>query len=89
MAGRRSSVPVMRALLVGLACASSACIEVPDKIRAHFAEPRAEERSNYRRGLHGSAPPNEEPVEAPAAKDATPTTTSAVVDGARADGGAP
>ncbi len=92
MAGRRSSVPVARVLLVALACASAACIEVPDKIRAHFAEPRADERSNYRKGPHGTAPPNEDAPEAPAPKEATATTTSALVDAsdvARADGGAP
>ena len=50
--------------------AAAACVDVPDSVRAQFAGPGAADRSNYRHGLHGSAPPAEEPPVAKAA-DAT------------------
>jgi hypothetical protein len=46
------------------------CVEVPDNIRAQFAGPGAQDRTNYRPGNHGAEP-------APVAKAATTTTTSA------------
>ena len=49
------------------------CVEVPDNIRAHFAGPGQNDRTNYRPGNHGAEPP---PV-APVAKASTTTTTSA------------
>jgi hypothetical protein len=64
------------AALVALASVA-ACVHVPDTIRAEFAAPGPADRSNFRPGLHGAAPPNEEP---PAAKAAEP---------AAADAGAP
>jgi hypothetical protein len=67
------------------------CVEVPDTIRAQFAGPGAQDRTNYRPGNHGAEPP-------PVAKSATPseasttTTTSAQTDAgapsSEADGGA-
>jgi hypothetical protein len=71
------------------------CVEVPDTIRAQFAGPGPQDRTNYRPGNHGAEPP---PV-AKAAKAATTTTTSAETDAAApvgesegegdVDGGAP
>lgn len=55
-----------------LAAAVVACVDVPDSIRAQFAAPGPDERSNFRRGPHGLAPPNEEP--APAVEKAAETT---------------
>ena len=46
------------------------CVEVPDGIRAQFAGPGAQDRTNYRPGNHGAEP-------APVAKASTTTTTSA------------
>lgn len=45
------------------------CVEVPDNIRAQFAGPGQNDRSNYRPGNHGAEPP--------VAKASTTTTTSA------------
>lgn len=61
------------------------CVDVPDGVRAQFAGPNANDRTNYRPGNHGAEP-------APVAKAATTTTTSAEADAAapiEADGGAP
>lgn len=63
------------ALLVG-------CVEVPDNIRAHFAGPAQNDRTNYRPGNHGAEP-------APVAKASTTTTTAADASPVDADGGAP
>lgn len=79
-----------------------ACVEVPDGVRAHFAEARDGERSNFRRGPKGLAPPVE-PGElftsaAPAASSAAPQAKAASASLADAgstpsvdavDGGAP
>jgi hypothetical protein len=62
------------------AAAICACIEVPDNVRAHFAETRAGEHSNFRKGPKGTAP--SEP--APAAQDAG----AAAPDVGSPDGGA-
>lgn len=70
MAGMRTLVA--SALLLSAACASSAlvaCVEVPDNIRAHFADPRAGEPNNFRKGPHGTARPAED--EAPPAPKAS------------------
>ena len=45
------------------------CVEVPDNIRAQFAGPGAQDRTNYRPGNHGAEPP--------VAKASTTTTTAA------------
>ena len=90
MAGMRSLVA--SALLLTAACASvalAACVEVPDNVRAHFADPREGEPNNFRKGPHGSAKPAEEEPAAPAPKaaaseaDAAPAPLSppALVDG--------
>jgi len=47
----------------------TACVDVPAGIKANFAEPGPNDRSNFRQGAHGSAPPNAEPP-APTAKAA-------------------
>lgn len=63
------------------------CVEVPDNIRAQFAGPGQNDRTNYRPGNHGAEPP--------VAKASTTTTTSADADAADAsietasDAGAP
>lgn len=62
----------------------AACVDVPRSIRADFAEPRAHERSNFRKGKHGETP------EAPA--DAGADAESEAEDASRPsadDGGAP
>jgi hypothetical protein len=67
------------------------CVEVPDNIRAQFAGPGQNDRTNYRPGNHGAEPP---PV-APVAKASTTTTTAADASDAsvaapiEADAGAP
>lgn len=65
------------------------CVEVPDTVRAQFAGPGPQDRTNYRPGNHGVEPP---PV-AKAAPTSTTTTTSAEADAAApvdsAAGGAP
>jgi hypothetical protein len=66
------------------------CVEVPDNIRAQFAAPGANDRTNYRPGHHGTEPP-------PVAKASTTSTTSAtsadadaaVVPTSESDAGAP
>ena len=74
-------------LLLGLV----GCVEVPDTVRAHFAGPGPQDRTNYRPGNHGTEPP---PVaKAAPTTTSTTTTTSADADAAapvlEADGGAP
>lgn len=75
-------------LLVACAAAGAvACVEVPSTIHAEFAPPTAAERSNFRPGEHGSAPPAFEGPP-PAQKEAAPAVavdagaaTETVVDG--------
>lgn len=68
------------------------CVEVPDTVRAQFAGPGPQDRSNYRPGNHGAEPA---PVAktAPTSTASTTSTTSADADAAapatEADGGAP
>ncbi len=84
--------------------AAAACVDVPDSVRAEFAGPAAADRSNYRPGTHGSAPPVDEPTAAKAAEPAAAAASSATTDadasseaaapepssaGAAHDGGAP
>ncbi len=60
-----------RSFLAVFILAVAACVDVPDGVRAQFAGPGATDRTNYRPGSHGSAPPIEEPsVEEPAPKAA-------------------
>ena len=61
----RSSLAAVAVLLV-----LAACVDVPDGIRAQFAGPGAQDRSNYRPGQHGAEP---EPV----AKNVTTTSGEA------------
>ncbi|MBX3259423.1 MAG: hypothetical protein KF782_07005 [Labilithrix sp.] len=49
-----------RSLLAIVFLAAAACVDVPDNVRAQFAGPGANDRSNYRPGRHGSAPPIED-----------------------------
>jgi hypothetical protein len=66
----------MRRLLLPIVVwALAACVDVPDNIRAQFAAPAPNERSNYRPGAHGTAPPVDEPA------DAAPAMTEAIDDG--------
>lgn len=82
---RRSSVVAILVL-----AAIAGCVEVPDTIRAQFAGPGPQDRSNYRPGQHGAEPA---PVAkaAPAQDVATTTTTAADADAGELapDGGAP
>lgn len=48
----------------------AACVDVPRAIRNDFAEPRAHERSNFRKGAHGEKPGVEVDAVADAAADA-------------------
>ena len=41
---------------------AAGCVEVPDTIKADFSAPGSNDRSNYRPGTHGAAPPAEEPT---------------------------
>ncbi|MBX3201663.1 MAG: hypothetical protein KF894_26235 [Labilithrix sp.] len=67
-----------RSLLAIFLLAAGGCVDVPDNVRAQFAGPGASDRSNYRPGRHGSAPPVED---APAPK-AAGTFRTAVTDAA-------
>lgn len=60
------------------------CVEVPDTVRAHFAGPGPQDRTNYRPGTHGAEPP---PVAkaSPASTTAASTTTTTSADAADAD----
>jgi hypothetical protein len=72
--------PMRRSLpVVLITLAAAACIEIPDNIHAEFAGPKANDRSNYRPGTHGSALPFEEnkPPVVKAAADAGATTSDA------------
>lgn len=68
------------------------CVDVPDSVRAQFAGPGAQDRTNYRPGNHGAEPPVAK-VATNATSPTTTTTTSAEADAAppvvEADGGAP
>jgi hypothetical protein len=73
--------------------AAAGCVEVPDGIRAQFAGPGPQDRSNYRPGQHGAEPP---PVAkaAPSQDVAAATVAPADADAAAvvteaSDGGAP
>ena len=50
------------------------CVEVPDTVRAQFAGPGPQDRTNYRPGNHGAEPP---PVAKASPEASTTTTTSA------------
>jgi len=77
-----------RFTMLVLLAAAAGCVEVPDNIRAHFAQPGPAERTNYRPGNHGTArpilPPTQKEAWMPTVNDAdagattaTTTTTSA------------
>ncbi|MBX3219810.1 MAG: hypothetical protein KF795_04775 [Labilithrix sp.] len=66
-----------RSFLAALLLAAAACVDVPDSVRAQFAGPGATDRSNYRPGRHGSAPPVEDP---PAPKAAETAVTDAAAE---------
>ena len=56
MSRRSSAVLAVLGLLVfGVA----ACVEVPDTMRAEFAGPGPNDRTNYKPGPHGAAPAND------------------------------
>lgn len=46
------------------------CVDVPASMRAQFAGPGPQDRSNYRPGRHGAAPPVDEPAPETAAAPA-------------------
>src|SRR6185437_14429282 len=50
---RRRTFAVLAVAALGIV----ACVDVPDNMRAEFAGPTANDRTNYRPGNHGSAPP--------------------------------
>ena len=85
--------PMRRSLLAMFILAAAACVDVPDSVRAQFAGPGAADRSNYRPGQHGSAPPVEDPPVAKAAGAAAPSATGDASSSAASspdhDGGAP
>jgi len=65
-------------LVAGALVLVAACVDVPDGIRAQFAGPGPQDRSNYRPGNHGVEP---EPV----AKDVTTTSSEAAADAGAVD----
>lgn len=69
-----------RSFLAVFVLAAAACVDVPDSVRAQFAGPGAADRTNYRPGNHGSAPPVEEPP--------APKAAEAAVSGAPLEPGA-
>ncbi|MBX3217678.1 MAG: hypothetical protein KF850_36940 [Labilithrix sp.] len=73
-----------RSLLAIVLLAAAGCVDVPDNVRAQFAGPGANDRSNYRPGRHGSAPPVED---APAPK-AAETPSAPAEEAPRASGDA-
>lgn len=69
------------------AAGAAACVEVPTSIHAEFAPPAAAERSNFRPGEKGTAPPAFDPA-LPVAKDAASVDAGAAASPeAHADGG--
>lgn len=77
MSGRTS---VVACLAVALALA--ACVEVPDTVKGAFAPATPTDRSNYRIGPHGTAPP----ADVGTASFGAPPPDAGAVD---ADAGAP
>jgi hypothetical protein len=67
-------------LLAVLIVAAAACVDVPDSVHAQFAPPTPAERTNYRPGRHGAAPPVEDPAPAVAPKAAETAVTSGALD---------
>ncbi len=53
---RRTSVALVLAALTVLASVTSACVDVPTGVRAEFAPAGPGDRTNYRPGMHGTAP---------------------------------
>jgi hypothetical protein len=62
------------ALLIGCAVG---CVEVPDTVRAQFAGPGPQDRTNYRPGNHGVEPAPVAKSSPEASSTSTTTTTSA------------
>jgi hypothetical protein len=59
----------VRPVLLSVTLFAYACVEVPPGVHAQFAPAGAAERSNFRPGNHGTAPPVEEPVVKESAKE--------------------
>lgn len=71
------------------AAAAAGCVDVPANVRAQFAGPTAEDRSNYRRGRHGSAAPVEAPAEPKEAAEAGAPSAPSPEVGEQGDASAP
>ena len=87
---RRSSRFAEGSLVAVSIAALAGCVDVPDGIRAQFAGPGVNDRSNYRPGTHGAEPPPTAKASLPAEADASvdaeaETDTDAAAD---PDGGA-
>lgn len=65
-----------------------ACVDVPDNMRAEFAGPAPNDRSNYRQGTHGAAPANWTHFKVAGSYDAgTPDAAPVATPPAEADAG--
>jgi hypothetical protein len=65
------------------------CVEVPDNIRAQFAGPSTQDRTNYRPGNHGTEPaPVAKAAPSPEASTTTTTSADAADAGLTAEAGA-
>lgn len=78
-----------RSFLAIFLLGAAACIDIPDGVHAQFAAPSPEDRSNYRPGHHGSAPPVETPAIAWSDAGNAPTAKAADAkpDELKSDGG--
>ena len=69
--------------ILGLALAGAvACVDVPDTMRAEFAGPGPNDRTNYKPGPHGAAPPNDTHFKIAGGSDAGAGADLAVNSGA-------
>ena len=57
MSCRRAAWRIAQAATFVAFGALAGCVDVPDSIRAQFAGPSPQDRSNYRQGRHGEPPP--------------------------------
>lgn len=82
-----------RTILAVSLLAAGACVDVPDSVRAEFAAARPGDRSNFRPGPHGLAPPVEDPpaIKAASATEAAPApiTKTVAPDAGDPDAGDP
>jgi hypothetical protein len=72
-----------RRTLAGLAIAALgivACVDVPDNMRAQFAGPTPDDRTNYRPGHHGMAPAADPVIDA-GMPDVAPPPAPETADG--------